>query len=368
MFTADTTRDLNLAARCASKCLKELGLGLTHAKALDLVARLTGKPNHMAAQAGLPDPGLAKPFVLNTYADLQRALSTLTEQQLAMSITVSEGCDANGDAEFFPAASLSRADTGVLWQAADGVLEGNQPVLLFNQAEAQATPVRTASANAGVPAYVVEDLCKILLNKDVSQSLYDNGISDAANDALAMAAPYVCDEVLGEFGRDALQMAYDNHLPGTATFKEFLAGHGNWGLTEAENALTVRLAKALAVPVPAPVHSLSSTDAMRLQTQFELATSVSSSVAREAISEKGLVGAIEALSEKYDVELSLGPWVLASDADSGFWCNDFGWTRSSMAATGFSDAQASIAPTSFGSSARWVKFSEARDYPDQDSK
>jgi len=50
---ATRTKDLSQAARVASKYLRELGFELSHSKALDLAARMTGFPNHMAAQASL---------------------------------------------------------------------------------------------------------------------------------------------------------------------------------------------------------------------------------------------------------------------------------------------------------------------------
>jgi hypothetical protein len=56
MLNATSTRDLNQSARAAANYLQELGIELPHAKALDLVARMVGKPNHMAAQADLPKP------------------------------------------------------------------------------------------------------------------------------------------------------------------------------------------------------------------------------------------------------------------------------------------------------------------------
>lgn len=66
-----------------------------------------------------------------TYRKLLEALKELTEDQLDMTVTVSEGCDENGNAEFFGADTLTLAMNPDIEAGADGVLEPEQPVILF---------------------------------------------------------------------------------------------------------------------------------------------------------------------------------------------------------------------------------------------
>ena len=72
--------------------------------------------------------------VLRTYAALYRALGQLTRAQLtANTVTTTGGLDAAGNAEFTPYLQLVMANDPMLKDAADGVLEDDQPVLVFNQ-------------------------------------------------------------------------------------------------------------------------------------------------------------------------------------------------------------------------------------------
>lgn len=66
-----------------------------------------------------------------TYRELQQGLSMLTEEQLNQDVMISEGCDENGDAEFFKVDSVTIVGEGQIDSAADGVLENGQVVLLF---------------------------------------------------------------------------------------------------------------------------------------------------------------------------------------------------------------------------------------------
>ena len=74
--------------------------------------------------------------VVRTYATLAAAISQMTQEQLQMSITVTEGCDINGNAEFFCAQELVLAGGVHLEAATDGVLEPTQPVLIFGNPDA----------------------------------------------------------------------------------------------------------------------------------------------------------------------------------------------------------------------------------------
>jgi hypothetical protein len=63
-------------------------------------------------------------------------LNSLTPHQLDdFDLSVSEGCDENGNAEFFTLNDYCVVGGGVVDAAADGVLEDEQPVLLFGSPE-----------------------------------------------------------------------------------------------------------------------------------------------------------------------------------------------------------------------------------------
>ena len=68
-----------------------------------------------------------------TYRQLQVALKELTGDQLDMTIVVSAGCDSNGNAEFFGGDCLTLAMNPDIEAAADGVLDSDQPVILFQE-------------------------------------------------------------------------------------------------------------------------------------------------------------------------------------------------------------------------------------------
>ena len=68
-----------------------------------------------------------------TYRQLQERLSELTDEQLDRSVTVSMGCDENGNGEFFGVTDTYLSDEGIVAAAADGVLDSNTPVLLIEE-------------------------------------------------------------------------------------------------------------------------------------------------------------------------------------------------------------------------------------------
>lgn len=356
MLSAQSTRDLNQAARAASRFLAELGLTLPHSKALDLVARLVGKPHHMAARADLPDVGLTQAQELNTWAQLQTALNLLTPEQLAMSITLTEGCDSNGDAEFYPSTTFCTAGDRSLQAASDGVLEPEQPVLVF--ASSFADPEDRALV---APIARVEGLCRILAHPDLDEALHEQALSDAAYAELALAAAYVSDEVLEQFSPDALQQAYDS-LPVTSSPAEFMQGHGNWSLTETELASAKRLA-ALLAPEPSSVNE----DTFRLRTQYELATRKSGKFILQLSRMVGTQEALLRLNAEHNLALGLGPWVLASDSEQGYWCNDFGWVSSRRGASGWD--KPSLMSGRWPADVTFRRYENAVDYPlDADSQ
>jgi len=66
--------------------------------------------------------------------DLLNKLNSMSDEQLdSFDAVVSEGCDDNGNAEFFPLDDLCIVGDGVVDSAADGVLEEGSPVLLFGK-------------------------------------------------------------------------------------------------------------------------------------------------------------------------------------------------------------------------------------------
>lgn len=348
MLNATSTRDLNQAARSAEKFLQELGFVLPHAKALDLVARLVGKPHHMAAQAGLPnEPTTSAMPAAPAVAGVPSTVVEAVRQ-------VVFGCGATADANGF--VQVLKKDLDVLYQVTNEAVEAVGPQ----------DDTKLAAAVS-----VIEDLCRIMTHRDVETALYEVGISDAANAALASASAYVSEAALANFSLDSLQEAYDD-LPVSVDAEDFSEGHGNWSLSEAEFRLAKRLADALYAGRRQRAEELSSQDVTRLVAQFEMATGKSGNIARTYLETKSNLSdvAIAHFEKVYDVDLSVGPWLIVNDAEKGYWCNGFGWTSSRLAANGYSDAyrqSTSVRQMSavFGNSSRWVRFADAADFPQE---
>lgn len=68
-----------------------------------------------------------------SYQALLNYLNQLTDEQLAMSVTFTDGCDENGNAEFYPVLDITRVGQGIIDAAAGGILEEDQPVLLCEE-------------------------------------------------------------------------------------------------------------------------------------------------------------------------------------------------------------------------------------------
>lgn len=65
---------------------------------------------------------------------LLAALSRLTNDQLDnFDLSVSSGCDANGNAEFFTLTTLVIVGDGTLDASIDGFLEEGNPILIFDE-------------------------------------------------------------------------------------------------------------------------------------------------------------------------------------------------------------------------------------------
>ncbi|MBC8737061.1 hypothetical protein F6X40_09595 [Paraburkholderia sp. UCT31] len=90
----------------------------------------------------------------------------------------------------------------------------------------------------------VESLAKVLAHPDLQSALYDQGISDAAQNSLALAARFLPQETLTELPYDALQEAYHD-LPAGCTWQELLGGCRDSRLSDEDFALAERLATAL---------------------------------------------------------------------------------------------------------------------------
>lgn len=389
MLNATSTRDINQAARAASTFLQGLGVELTHAKALDLVARTLGYPHHMAAQAAVPAqaPKAVEALAVawtppSELVEAVRSLvfSAVTPQgERDKTLVAKEALEALYQVtNRLVEASVDVADTArrLANEFRDDVAckdfeaWGNEALPLFDLMAG--TAATATSQSAGVPVAVVDDLCRILSHPDIDKALYDEGISDAAYSALADAAKYVSPSILADMSPDALRQAYDD-LPASVSPEEFIKGHGNWSLSESEHALASRLAKALAAgPKVAAVPQVSNLDVsiQRATTQLELAYGSSSVKKVEAaIRKHGVRKALQLLNVRFDLALALGSHLIASDEEQGFWCNSFGWTSRRMAASGFSPTDAAHALNSgtFPADVRLVPFDEAQDYTDDDS-
>lgn len=127
---------VNRSARTlASAICEKTGEELKHADVLDIIARLQGFPNHMAANAALEqrEKG-ATAFDVCTWGDLWQVIATMSEEERKRPIKVSDGCDGNGNATFQLALQLLKAKDSSIESAAD-VLNPQDHVLLFEEAE-----------------------------------------------------------------------------------------------------------------------------------------------------------------------------------------------------------------------------------------
>ena len=68
---------------------------------------------------------------------------------------------------------------------------------------------------------------------------------------------------------------------------------------------------------------------------------------------RGVERVVSLLNEQAGTSLALGPWVAASDAEGGFWTNDFGWQDDPWAASGFVNRTGLMA-----NDQRWVWFAD----------
>lgn len=127
---------VNRSARTLSSAIREkTGEALKHNDVLDLIARLQGFPNHMAANAALEQRAKgATAFDVCTWGDLWQVIATMSEEERKRPLKVSDGCDGNGNATFQLALQVLKSDDPSIESAAD-VLESQDHVLLFEEAE-----------------------------------------------------------------------------------------------------------------------------------------------------------------------------------------------------------------------------------------
>lgn len=68
-----------------------------------------------------------------TGRELLEWLKTLPDNQLDLHLSVSSGCDDNGNAEFFHVGGVCVVGDGIVDAAADDVLDTGSPVILFDE-------------------------------------------------------------------------------------------------------------------------------------------------------------------------------------------------------------------------------------------
>lgn len=147
---------VNRSARTLAAAIREkTGKELKHADVLDIIARLQGFPNHMAANAALEKKNQGQTeFTLKSWLDLWQHIALMSDTERKGSITVSEGADGDGNAEFFDATSLVTVKDPAVAISADGVLEPTDFVLLVNndnEPEEVSSEERTESLYGNYP-------------------------------------------------------------------------------------------------------------------------------------------------------------------------------------------------------------------------
>lgn len=104
-------------------------------------------------------------------------------------------------------------------------------------------------------------------------------------------------------------------------------------------------------------------DEYRVGMQLECATDESASLASWHIERKGIEEAIDYLNAEYGCNISLGAFVLYSEAEKGFWNIDFGWVSNKASATGV-ETMPNI--PDFPADVELVRYVDAVDVEEQD--
>lgn len=92
---------------------------------------------------------------------------------------------------------------------------------------------------------------------------------------------------------------------------------------------------AQAGSVPGMVSEVSEEDLERLRMQYEVAIGESGDYALCLVEEKGLRAALDQLFERKDLVLSIGPYVVRSESERGYWNTHQGWVYDKRSATGY---------------------------------
>lgn len=313
MLYAKNGRQMNLAAKALSKHLEGEGIHLGHQAAMHAVAKLLGFSSIGAATTALEGQKRGVAASVKSWRDLAHALGTLTDSQLDMSITVSEGCDENGNAEFFPAYEFLLAGDDSLLAASDGVLENLQPVLIFNGVEPESVPI---------PSHLGVTFMQVFQNGDKTTNMavlaLDTGVVDLLDeppiDLSLIRHPDVKTTVWMAGESRGLPVYWDNQRCGPVVHLEALKQAGWANRVEEENWL-------------------------RLAAQLELQGNESTFVAGllETAKSQGLSperASVE-LSQRLGAYFSVGPLVAFSYSEKGYFNTNFGWVPAPKGATGF---------------------------------
>lgn len=84
-----------------------------------------------------------------------------------------------------------------------------------------------------------------------------------------------------------------------------------------------------------PQGGIPNEDVLRVRMQFEAATGESGLVAENCIAKVGLKDGIDWLNREYDIDTQVGPYVLYSEKEQGFFNTDQGWVFDKASARGF---------------------------------
>lgn len=103
----------------------------------------------------------------------------------------------------------------------------------------------------------------------------------------------------------------------------------------------------------------------RIAAQFEMATGTPLGAALDHVQYGPQAGldlatALIALNKEHELGISYGPYVIRSESEQGYWCNDFGWVNDPLAATG---VHWQYPLNSMVSDAQYVAFGDAKPFP-----
>lgn len=304
MLFAKNGRQMNLAAKTLTKHLQALGASLTHQQALELTAKLMGYSSVGAAEKALSGPKKGVPDSVRTWEELAHALGCLPEKERAQSIRVKP---ADASQAFEAALAFERGEglTLVLPSAAANPVDYGEPVAVILE---------------WVYPDESSDSCVALLDMNTGHlsdfhhegEPVDVPLGDLQS-SLVRTRVYLSEDDMD----DLLDVYVDSEHARLYVRREDLVEAG-W----TEDALERNLE--------------------RLAMQFELSTGESGLAALELARSTGLSSAMDELSSKHDIYLSVEPFVLYSPSEDGFYNVNFGWVGNADSATGFSSKMPGI--------------------------